>query len=615
MESWDELSCQIDADRTYPELLQLARRLRKLRSQGNEPAGRGLAQARIALTGNYTLAFLKSPLEVYLAGRGILAEVFAGEFDNYRQELLATDSALYALKPDVVILALDHHAVQHWPDGGAATEEVQSAADRQIHDWKALWQEAHARCGASIIQTNIALPCERVLGHYEAETAWGAANYLRRLNQLLAHAAPGHASICDAEHLSGYVGKRTWFDEPAWYTSRQGLGFAAVPALAHSLAAIVAALRGKSRKCLVLDLDNTLWGGVVGDVGVEGLRLARGDAVGEAYVDFQQYCLQLKRRGVVLAVCSKNNPEIARAPFETHPEMVLKLDDISAFVANWDDKATNLRRIAAELNLGLDSLVLVDDNPAERALVRRYVPEVAVPEMPEDPALFRQALDRQRYFEVAALSEEDRARAGYYRTEQKRQSAALSASDFDAFLASLEQRCDTGPFDEMSLGRIVQLTNKTNQWNLATRRMTEAEVRLRMADPSYYTLWVRHGDRFGDSGLIAVLIAREDQAVLHVEQWLMSCRVIKRGIEDFVFNELLDEARRRGVAAIEGTYRPTAKNTMVSDLYETLGFDHVTTGEDGATRWRLDLSKNVCHRRHFINRRTNDPTTKLEEAA
>lgn len=601
IESWDDFLGRIHPNLTYPELLSMTRRLEKLYS--DEPLGPDrmtVVRTKIALTGNHTLSFARAPLDVFLARHGIRAEWFIGEFDNYKQELLAEDSTMYAFEPQVVILLLDHHAIGLRPEMGAEPAKVEEIAERQVREWEVLWEKAQSRCGASVVQTNIALPCERVLGHYEAKTRWSVTQYLRRLNQILIERAPSHVSICDAEHLSGLLGKRVWFDEPMWYNTGQGLGFKGLVALTYNLAAMVGALLGKSRKCLVLDLDDTLWGGIVGDVGVEGIKLGRGDPVGEAFVDFQAYCRSLKERGVLLAVCSKNNPDIAREAFENHPEMVLKLKDFSAFVANWDDKATNLRRVASELNLGTDSLVLVDDNPAERALVRKYLPEVAVPEMPADPALYRRVLDEQDYFEVVTISKEDLVRTSYYLAEEKRKQHAIAVTDITDFLKSLEQVCKTGPFDEINLQRIVQLINKTNQWNLTTQRLTEGEVRERMTDPAYYTLWVRHQDRFGDNGLIAVLIARQDEASLDIEGWLMSCRVINRGIEDFIFNEVLDEARHRDVVSITGTYRPTKKNGMVGKLYEELGFEYVRTEKDGSSRWLLPVSDDVCNRSHFI---------------
>jgi FkbH-like protein len=537
---------------------------------------------------------------VYLAGRGIQAEWMLGEFDNYRQELLDNESGVHMFSPQILILLLDHHAVHLWPDRGASHDKVRDLAIKQVREWEILWEKAYKVSNAAVILTNIALPCERLFGNFEAKAAWSRSSYLRELNRITAERAPSYVGICDAEYLSGYLGKQVWFDEPAWYNAGQGFGFKALNLLSRSLSSMIAGLMGKSKKCLVLDLDNTLWGGVVGDAGVEGISLGRGNPVGEAFVDFQAYCRRLRERGVLLAVCSKNNLDIARAPFESHPEMVLKLEDISVFVANWDDKATNIRKISADLNLGLDSFVFVDDNPAERALVRQFLPEVAVPELPDDPALFGRTIDHRNYFETWALTSEDLSRAGYYAADCKRKEAIAHAMDLPEFLTSLQQVCTVGAFDEINLQRTVQLTNKTNQWNLTTRRMTESEVRLVMSDPAYYTLWVRHRDKFGDSGLISVLIARQFEDVLDIEIWLMSCRVIKRGVEDCVFQELIGEARRRGVTVIRGMYRPTAKNAMVSNLYGDLGFQCAARDENGATLWELKLSEKVNQRPYYI---------------
>jgi len=604
-EDWGAFISQINSGQTYSKLISMANRLNELYSNHNHLSlAVNIVQTRIALIGNYTLSFLQTPLEVHLAQYGIRADFFTGDFNNYEQELLTTDSTMYAFEPQVVLFLMDHRAIDRRPSMNASPNEVKEMADRQLYEWELKWEKVRSICGASIIQTNIALPAERVFGHYEAKAEWSESHYYRRLNQLLAERTPNHVSICDAEHLSACFGKWAWFDEPIWYSSRQSMGFGAVATLSYNLAAIVAALLGKSRKCLVLDLDNTLWGGVVGDAGVEGLRLGRGDAIGEGFIDFQHYCRQLKERGVLLAICSKNNQEIARSAFEMHPEMVLKLEDFSAFTANWDDKVTNLRRIASQLNLGLDSFVFVDDNPAERALVRMYLPEVAVPELPEDPALFRRTLDQQRYFEVNSVSTEDLSRTNYYLAEQKRKEYASASTDMPEFLKSLEQVCSIGPFDEMNLKRIVQLINKTNQWNLTTQRLTEEQVRICMTDPSCYTLWVRHRDRFGDTGLISVLIARENDSDLNIETWLMSCRVINRGIEAFVFNEVLDEARRRGMISITGVYHPTSKNAMVSGLYKDLGFEKVKVEEGGTTLWRLKFTEDVLQRPHHITSET-----------
>ncbi|MFH1355683.1 MAG: HAD-IIIC family phosphatase [bacterium] len=605
--SWGDLLGQIHPNLTYRELLSLSRQLKQLNSKEiTEPERVAVVKTKIALVGNNTLSFACAPLEVFLAKQGIKAEWFVGEYNNYQQELLSDDSPLYAFEPQVVILALDHRAVHFMPEIGAVASSVSDAAERQVREWDYLWSKVKTRCGASVIQLNITLPHEQIFGHYEAKAAWGPTNFLRRINQLIAERAPSHVYICDTEQLSNRIGKRNWFHEPTWYTTRQAFGFEALVTLTYSLAAIVGTILGKSRKCLVLDLDNTLWGDVIGDVGVEGIKLGQGDPLGEAFIDFQTYCRRLKERGVVLAVCSKNNYETACTPFKEHPEMVLKLNDFGAFIANWEDKATNLKRIALELNLGTDSIVFVDDNPAERALVKKYLPEVAVPEMPSDPALYRRVLDEHHYFEILTLSQEDLTRTSYYLVDKKRKQQELATNDISDFLKSLEQECEVGPFDEINLQRIVQLINKTNQWNLTTQRLTEGEVRGFINNPSYHTYWVRHRDKFGDSGLISVVIAEKKGSEFDIQTWLMSCRVINRGIEDYLFNRLLEDARRLETTLIVGTYKPTKKNVLVSGLYENFGFKYQGVDDDGASKWLLPLTENVTSRSCFIREAGSD---------
>jgi FkbH-like protein len=345
-----------------------------------------------------------------------------------------------------------------------------------------------------------------------------------------------------------------------------------------------------SYKCLVLDLDNTLWGGVIGDDGLEGIVLGQGNAVGESYVAFQQYAKALTQRGVVLAVCSKNDEANALAPFAQHPEMVLKRNDIAVFTANWQDKASNLRNIAEQLNLGLDSLVFADDNPAERALIRQELPMVAVPEMPEDPADYVETVAAAGYFETIAVTEEDRARAQQYQANAAREAAKSSATDMPAYLRSLEMKLLWRKFDRVGLARITQLLNKTNQFNLTTRRYTEAEVLAILQKPNTLTMQLRLTDRFGDNGIIGLLIGDlNSRKMLVMDTWLMSCRVLGRQVEEATLNVLAEQAKIMGADGIEGVYLPTKKNGMVRDHYQRLGFQQTDSDADGGTHWRLPL--------------------------
>jgi FkbH-like protein len=358
---------------------------------------------------------------------------------------------------------------------------------------------------------------------------------------------------------------------------------------AHDLASLVLALRGQSRKCLVLDLDNTVWGGVIGDDGLGGIRLGQGDPEGEAYSAFQAYAKSLKERGVILAVASKNTESIAKEAFEKHPEMVLRLEDISCFMANWDDKATNIRRIAEILNIGMNSLVFVDDNPAERAIVRDLCRDVAVPEMPLDAAEYIQAVERYRYFQATSLSNEDLTRTEMYRATTERSALEAASTDLDAFLRSLELVAQIGPITATSLERSAQLIGRSNQFNLTTRRRSTGELLALLQNPQWVTRTISLTDRFGENGLISVVLAEEVDATLRIDTWLMSCRVLKRGVERLQLNDLARIARQRGLKALMGEYIPTAKNGLVKDHYSSLGFEQTDATSEGHTHFRLAL--------------------------
>jgi len=393
----------------------------------------------------------------------------------------------------------------------------------------------------------------------------------------------------DVDMMSATVGLDQWIDYRWWYQAKQPMGFRWAVEYARSLSRMVASVLLGSRKCLVLDLDNTLWGGVVGDDGVSGLAVGAGNPVGEAFVAFQDYLRQLKDRGVILTVCSKNELENARAPFTDLPGMVLSLEDFAAFRANWDPKPDNIRAIARDLNIGTDAMVFVDDNPAERAIVRQLLPEVAVVELTDDPSDYARLLDATGWFETPRLSQEDTIRTQQYQANTQREELLSSVDDYETYLQSLNQRAVIQPFEERHLDRITQLVNKTNQFNLTTRRENRSAIEARMRDERYLTAYVRLGDRFGDNGLISVWYGRIDGTVLDIEQWLMSCRVFNRGVEQHLMNYIADQARRRGVERIQGSYLPTPKNKLVADLYERLGFTRTASQEDGGTEWELAL--------------------------
>jgi len=386
-------------------------------------------------------------------------------------------------------------------------------------------------------------------------------------------------------------GLDAWHDAGMWHRAKQEISLAATPLYGDLVARLIAAKQGRSFKALVLDLDNTLWGGVVGDDGLEGLVLGQGSALGEAFVAFQDYARELSRRGIILAVCSKNDEANAVEPFEKHPDMVLRRGDIACFVANWSDKAANIRAIARDLNIGLDALVFIDDNPFERALVRRELPMVAVPEVSDDPTSYPRALADAGYFEALAITEDDRARSSQYQTNRERDALRATATDLPSYLRSLDMRLIWRRFDQIGLQRTVQLINKTNQFNLTTRRYTEDDVQAIMRDPRAFGLQLRLLDRFGDNGIIAILIGRmTTDTDLLIDTWLMSCRVLGRQVEPTSLNLIAAQARALGATRLIGEYLPTKKNAMVCDHYAKLGFAPLDADASGATRAVLDLT-------------------------
>ena len=418
----------------------------------------------------------------------------------------------------------------------------------------------------------------------------GLWRFLSRVNEALSDGAPPYVVLHDVDSLAALAGRRAWADERMFFHAKLPCAAEFIVDYGFSVASLLAAQLGLSKKCLVLDLDNTCWGGVIGDDGLGGIRLGQGDAEGEAFVAFQQYAKALKQRGILLAVCSKNEEHIAKEVFEKHSEMVLRLDDISCFMANWTDKAANLREIARRLNIGLNSLVLVDDNPAERALVRQLAPEVAVPELPDDPAGFIQAIEPYHYFQTLSIAQEDLQRAEYYRANVQREEALTASADVDDYLRSLSMIARIGPVTPMSLERTAQLINKSNQFNLTTRRRSAAEVRTIAADPQWLTRTVSLADRFGDNGLISVLLAKVEGDALVIDTWLMSCRVLKRGVEILLNNNLCRWAIGRRLRRICGEYVPTPKNDLVREHFAGLGYVKVSDDCAGHTLWEMRLA-------------------------
>ncbi|WP_313084887.1 HAD-IIIC family phosphatase [Pseudomonas sp.] len=573
----------------------------------SEATATGLQPLRIALLASHTVDHLVPAIRVAGLARRLALAVHVAPYGQYRQALLLDDAALGAFAPQLILLALDARDAPLQVPLEATQAEVDEAVAARIEELRLLWRRARERYAAQVVQQTIVPADPPLFGSFDALVPASPQSLMDRLNGAIREAARKDGVLlmdlaCEA--ASGAYGDG--LAEPLrWHQAKQLVSPHLAPLYGDQLARIAAASVGLSRKCLVLDLDNTLWGGVVGDDGVEGIQLGQGSPSGEAFLAFQRYAALLARRGIILAVCSKNDLSVAEAAFN-HPEMALKRGDIAAFVANWEDKAGNLRRIASMLDIGLDSLVFVDDNPAERDIVRRELPQVAVPELPDDVADYPARVAAAGYFEAVSFTSDDATRGRNYALNAERKAAMSQATDMDGYLRGLEMRLTATPIGAAELARSTQLVNKTNQFNLTTRRYGEAEVERMAGDPRAVALAIRLADKFGDNGLISVVLARPDDSLgddeLLIDTWLMSCRVLGRQVEEAVLDVLARAAAAAGYRTLIGEYRPTERNAMVAEHYPRLGFVQQPSppGADaGATFWRLDVAA-VPAPHHFI---------------
>jgi FkbH-like protein len=502
-------------------------------------------------------------------------DLHVADFDQLRGEIADPASALYAHDPEVVLLA-----------ASARDLRPGAAAAGQAAEWEALWTPVLERTRAHVLQHTFTRVPHSTLGHLDVREAGAAARIADAVNAEMADRAPPRVSLVDCGRAMIRSGADRWTDQRQWFWAKEEVSTEAAPFLVEEYLAVLSALTGRTRKVLVLDLDNTLWGGIVGEDGVEGLRVGPPSMEGEAHQELQRYARALKERGVLLAVCSKNDPDAAKAPFGEIRDMALKLDDFAAFRASWDAKPGQIRAIAEELNLGLDSFVFVDDNPAERALMRRECPEVLTIPLPSDPSGYVAALDAARAFEVLAVSDEDRERSSQYAAERLRREVAAQVSSPEAYHRSLEMSAVVRTFDAADQTRIVQLAARSNQFNVTTWRLAAADVERLAASPTHAAFTIRLRDRFGDYGLVALIVGEARGEELWIVEWAMSCRVIGRTVEQLVLAELEARAAALGCRELVGEYLPTKKNSLVKDLYGRLGFEKLAEDEAGATRWR-----------------------------
>ncbi|MBU0689905.1 MAG: HAD-IIIC family phosphatase [Gammaproteobacteria bacterium] len=553
-----------------------------------------LSGFRLGILSNTTFDLLADYLPAAAARHGVALDVLLAPYDQVVQQAVDPGSAINTGRLDACLIAVDHRWLKL--DRPCLASDPREQVEAAIEQLRMVVRSISGGGGIPVILQLVPSPPQSLFGNYDGQVAGTVRSMLGIANELISSLAKDTGSfILDARALAESVGTDHWFNPSQWVSYKFPFSSECFPIYADNLGRLLGAIRGKARKCLVLDLDNTIWGGAIGDDGIEGIVLAEGSSKGEAFLSVQRAALELRERGIILAVCSKNNEDVARSAFREHREMLLKEEHVAAFRANWTDKASNLEAIAQQLNIGLDALVLLDDNPVEREFVRRTLPMVAVPELPTDPSWFSWYLSSAGYFEAAAYSAEDQGRAGFYSADTRRNTEMTKAANLEDYLLALDMSLAVAPFDHKGRQRIAQLINKTNQFNLTTRRYTEAEIAAMENGAAAFTLQARLHDKFGDLGMIGVLICKshgQDEAAWEIDTWLMSCRVLGRKIEEAMLAHLVRMARESGVAKLIGTYVPSQKNGMVQNHYGNLGFSKIEPAAAG-NYWALDLNTYV----------------------
>ncbi|MCM1175576.1 MAG: HAD-IIIC family phosphatase [Blautia sp.] len=552
--------------------------------------GQSRLHKRIAILGGSTTHDLKDMLELFLLNAGIEPVFYESEYNQYWQDVMFDNPALVSFCPDIIFIHTSSRNIRDFPRAADSEEQAAGLAERVYAPFEQLWEKIEEVYRCPVIQNNFEPPFYRLLGNADFTMPQGRLNFINRLNAKFAAYAGAHKNffINDINYMASCYGIQRWADPLYWHMYKYACALQAMPELACNLANIIKSIYGKNQKAFVLDLDNTLWGGVVGDDGADNIEIGQETPMGQLYSEFQEYIKAHKELGVLLTVDSKNDEENALAGLN-RPDSILKPEDFLVIKANWENKDRNVVEIAQELNIGTDSLVFVDDNPAERHIVEAQIPGIKVPEA-SDAAAFITTLDRAGYFEVTSLSDDDFRRNDMYRANAERRKQEAGYTDYADYLRSLDMDAQIKPFEPLYMARIAQLTNKSNQFNLTTKRCSQTEIEGFAQNPAYITLYGKLEDKFGDNGVVSVVFGHEDEedrSLFHIDLWLMSCRVLKRDMESAMMDELVANCRKKGIRRLKGYYYPTAKNGMVKEFYGLQGF--TKTGEDagGNSEWEF----------------------------
>ena len=563
--------------------------LRKKKSIKKKLLQNDLIKKNIAILGGSTTSEIKNILELFLLDKGVKSNFYESDYNKYYEDALFGNDELDKFNPDIIYIHTTNKNIIKYPFPKDNSKEIDALLSNEIQKYKSIWSSL-LKFNCAIIQNNFDHTIDRSLGNLDCYDIHGKTYFINKLNDKFSQEAReiNNLYINDINYLSSYIGLRYWFDLSLWYQAKYAISMESIPELAFNISKIISSIFGKSKKCLVLDLDNTCWGGVIGDDGLDYIHIGSGSAIAESYATFQQYIRELKQRGVTLAVCSKNDFKNAKEGFE-HPDSVLKFDDFTSFKANWSPKHQNIIDIATEINIGIDSLVFIDDNPVERDIVSSQVPSVSVPDVGSDVIHFVDHIDKNGYFEPISLLSDDINRTKYYKDNKKRVKNQATFKSYDEFLVSLEMTADIKSFSSIYLDRIAQLTNRTNQFNLTTKRYTVGEIENISCSDDYIKIYGRLADKYGDNGLIAVSIGNIKEKQCHIDLWLMSCRVLKRNVEFAMLDELVSKCKDQDVSEIIGYYYKSSKNSMVSDLYEKFGFNLLERNDEDSV-WKLDIT-------------------------
>lgn len=555
---------------------------------------------KIAILGGSTTNRITQILELFLLNFGIKPEFYESDYNRYWEEAVLPNDRLDAFAPDIVYIHTTVHNIIAWPDMNSTKQDTEELLQKEYQHYLEIWESLRSKYHCAIIQNNFEYMPYRLFGNADSSIYKGGTNFIMKLNLKFADYAEvtDNFYIHDINYLSADYGLTDWHDLSAWYMYKYAFALEAVPKFSYSIALIIKSLYGKNKKALVLDLDNTLWGGTIGDDGVEAIGLGPETAIGQAYLDVQRYIKALSGMGVVLSVNSKNDPENAKAGIE-HPDSCLKMEDFAVVKANWASKADNMKEIVQELNLLPESLVFLDDNPAEREMVHTVFPQIAVPAL-ENVEQYICMIDHAGFFEVTSLSDEDAKRTQMYKENSMRNSLASEYVDYEDYLRALKMRSRIQKITDADLTRVTQLVNKTNQFNFTTKRYEQNEIKAIAEDPGYITLCGRLEDKFGDNGIVSVIIGRKEDKILHIELWIMSCRVFKRNMEFAMLDELVMKCRKAGVQKITGYYYPTNKNANIKMQYGIFGFEKAGEDSDGNSVWQYNIPDDYTAKNNVI---------------